>query len=210
MIITEIQEINKKKCRVYVDGRKAFILYKGEIRKLCLKENEEITNEIYSHIMNDILLKRGRARALHLLEKQERTRGQLIEKLKKSEYPDEIVEDAVAYVESYHYIDDERYARQYIICSCKKKSKRQIFYALQQRGLDREIIQKVYDEVSLEIDLDDEEGVLIDKLIAKKTGGLSEITQKDVQKIYRYLITKGFSYDKVNRHMEDLGLNTTI
>ena len=41
MIITEIQEINKKKCRVYVDGRKAFILYKGEIRKLCLKRSEE-------------------------------------------------------------------------------------------------------------------------------------------------------------------------
>lgn len=66
-MITEIRPVNQKKSRVYIDEEFAFILYKSEIRRYRLEENEEITEADYTEILQEVLLKRGKARALHLL-----------------------------------------------------------------------------------------------------------------------------------------------
>ena len=101
---------------IYIDGYFKLVLYKGEIRKLNLKHNSEIDEEVYYYIIKDILVKRARLRALHILEKREYTKKQLTDKLKQNEYPDIVIEDAIDYVESYNYINDERYAMQYLRC----------------------------------------------------------------------------------------------
>ena len=44
----------------------------------------------------------------------DRTEAQLREKLLQAEFSPELVEEAVAYVKSFGYIDDERYVRNYI------------------------------------------------------------------------------------------------
>ncbi len=201
MIVTAIEEVDNKKSFVYLDGKKSFILYKGELRKLEISLNKEISDELYCHIMEDILPKRARARALHILERREHTKLQLIEKLRKNGYPEIIIEDAVSYVESYHYIDDKRYAAHYIRCRCGKRSRKKLIMELQQRGVDKTIIDIAYDEVSEELSLDEEEHSLIDKLIEKKFRNTENITKKDLQKLYRYLLSKGFSYDDISQHI---------
>ena len=47
------------------------------------------------------------------------------------------IEEAVSYVESFHYIDDRAYVEQYLAGSGAKKGKRQSLYALAQKGVDR-------------------------------------------------------------------------
>ncbi|MCP6059851.1 hypothetical protein NL388_31820, partial [Klebsiella pneumoniae] len=64
--------------------------------------------------MEEILPKRAKIRAMHLLQKREYTVAQLKEKLEKGCYPERIIEDALDYVASFHYTDDLRFALQYI------------------------------------------------------------------------------------------------
>ena len=54
MTVTGIEEINNKKCRIYIDGYFKLVLYKGEIRKLNLKHNSEIDEEVYYYIIIDL------------------------------------------------------------------------------------------------------------------------------------------------------------
>ena len=42
MIITSIKEYDKKRSQIYIDGEKAFLLYKGEIRKYKLEVDQEL------------------------------------------------------------------------------------------------------------------------------------------------------------------------
>ena len=57
---------------------------------------------------------RARKKAMRLLEHMDRTEKGLTDKLRQAEFSPEAVEDAIAYVKSYGYINDARYARTYI------------------------------------------------------------------------------------------------
>ena len=109
MTITNIESITKTRYRVYVDDEFAFVLYKGELFKYQLKKNEEVSEETINQIKSEVLVKRAKLRAMHLLNMIPRTEQQLREKLMQSEYPEDITEIAVQYVKSFGYINDDAY-----------------------------------------------------------------------------------------------------
>ena len=71
--------------------RTEVVLYKGEIRKLGIEEGCVVTEAVYDKILNEILGKRAIKRAMHLLEKQDRTERQLYDKLKQNGYPEVVL-----------------------------------------------------------------------------------------------------------------------
>lgn len=69
-------------------------LYKGEVRQLHLQENDEITEDMYEEVLEEILIPRARRRAMHLLEKMDRSTRQLETKLREGGYPEPAIESA--------------------------------------------------------------------------------------------------------------------
>ena len=59
-------------------------------------------------------LTRAKKRALYLLTDQDRTEKQLREKLEKTGYSGQVIEETIEYVRSFGYIDDLRYSVRYI------------------------------------------------------------------------------------------------
>ncbi|MBQ4373989.1 MAG: regulatory protein RecX, partial [Lachnospiraceae bacterium] len=110
------------------------VLYKREVKTYGLEAGEELSEEAYQRILEETLIPRAKRRAMHLLEKQDRTRKNLEDKLRESDYPQTAIDAAIAYVESFHYIDDERYARSYVHFHQEGKSKRRIQQDLMQKG----------------------------------------------------------------------------
>ena len=55
--------------------------------------------------MDEMKLKQAKAKALRLLEHMDRTEHQLRVKLKEQDFSEQEIDEAVRYVESYHYID---------------------------------------------------------------------------------------------------------
>ena len=132
--------------------------------------------------------RKARLKALKILERMDRTEAQLREKLLQAEFSPELVEDAIAYVKSYGYIDDERYVRNYIEYRREQKSRRQLEQELQYRkGVPQELIQKVYEDLEPA-----DEKPLIRRFLEKK-GYRPEITdEKTRQKLIAALLRKGF------------------
>lgn len=118
----------------------------------------------------------------------DRTEGTAPEKLLQAEFSPELVEDAIAYVKSYGYIDDERYVRNYIEYRREQKSRRQLEQELQYRkGVPQELIQKVYEDLEPA-----DEKPLIRRFLEKK-GYRPEITdEKTRRKLIAALLRKGF------------------
>ena len=118
----------------------------------------------------------------------DRTEAQLREKLLQAEFSPELVDDAVAYVKSYGYIDDERYVRNYIEYRRDQKSRRQLEQELQYRkGVPQELIRKVYEELEPA-----DEKPLIRRFLEKKGYLPGETDDKTRQKMIVAVLRKGF------------------
>ena len=89
---------------------------------------------------------RAKKRALYLLERMDRTEQQLREKLKSSDYPEEVIEEAIEYVKSFHYLDDERYAENFTRYKKENMSRQQIKQKLMLKGVSKDIIQNAIEE----------------------------------------------------------------
>ncbi len=190
MLVVSIENLTKTKVKVCLDNRTDFQLYKREVQKYNIVENEDLEN--YEEILREVLIPRAKKRAMHLLEKMDRTNKQLEDKLRRNGYPKEAIDEAIAYVTSYHYIDDERYALSYVRYHQESRSRNRIKQDLMQKGIDKEIIR---DALESEYTVDEKE--LIKTYLKKKKYNPDTAERKDKEKMIRFLISKGFTYDDV-------------
>lgn len=193
MQIIQISELDRKRMRIRTEEGVDFVLYKGEVRHYNLQEGEELPIEVYEEIRNEILIKRARKRAMFLLEKMDRTESQLRDKLRQGFYGEDIIDDAITYVKNYHYVDDARYAQGYVRCQKERKSKRQIQADLMRRGISKELTEEA---IEREYEGDTEEE-LIQKWLEKKHYSSDNGDIKAKQKMYQFLMRKGFRSEDI-------------
>ena len=197
MIVTELIPISKGRYKVYIDQEFAFVLYKGELHVYELEVGAEVDGTCYEEIVSTVLPKRAKLRAMNLLQKRTYTTKQLRDKLKEGFYPEEIIEEAIAYVSSYHYLDDHRYALDYITYHAEMKSEKKLQYDLLNKGVPADIIAAAFDEWR-ELGGDQNEIEMIRKQLEKKKYS-PDCDIKEKQKVYSYLLRKGFSLENVNK-----------
>lgn len=188
MEITKIQALTKQKYRIFLDGESAFTVYKGELSRYHLEEGAVLPPEVYEELVNGVLKKRATLRAMHILERTDKTEAQLRKKLEESEYPKEAVESAIAYVISYGYLDDRRYAEHYIEWKKQGKGKARLKMELAQKGISREIIEEVLESTDF-----GETREIIRQIILKKRKTNIPMNEKEKQRLYGFLMRKGFS-----------------
>lgn len=196
MLVTQISEVTKSRWRVYLDGQLAFVLYKGELRRLHITEGQELSEEVYQHIMTQILPKRAKLRSMSLLQSKDYTKRQLEDKLKQGNYPQECIDEAIDYVESYGYIDDRRYAKDFIEYHLQSRSRMRIETDLMKKGIAKDTIREVFDELNDMGAVQDETAMIRDLLIKRKYR-TDTATSQEQQKMYGYLYRKGFSQDAI-------------
>ena len=188
MEITKVQALTKQKYRIFLDGESAFAVYKGELSRYHLEEGAVLPPEVYEELVNRVLKKRATLRAMHILERTDKTEAQLGRKLEESEYPKEAVESAIAYVTSYGYLDDRRYAEHYIEWKKQGKGKARLKMELVQKGISREIIEEVLESTDF-----GETREMIRQIILKKRKTDIPMNEKEKQRLYGFLMRKGFS-----------------
>ena len=187
MEITKLQALTKQKYRIFLDGESAFTVYKGELSRDHLEEGAVLPPEVYEELVNGVLKKRATLRAMHILERTDKTEAQLRKKLEESEYPKEAVESAIAYVTSYGYLDDRRYAKHYIEWKKQGKGKARLKMELAQKGISREIIEEVLESTDF-----GETREMIRQIILKKRKTNIPMNEKENQILYGFLMRNGF------------------
>ena len=200
MNITKIEALTKTKFKVFLDGEFAFVLYKGELSRYRIKEEAELSEETYHTIVDEVLTKRAKLRAMHLLEAMDRTESGLRDKLKDNGYPQAAIDRAIEYVKSFGYINDERYAYNFINNRKDSKSRREIYALLCRKGIDKDIMDNAFEEVYDESD--DKEAIR--RLISKRHIDLNNCSREELTKLYGYLGRKGFGYEDIRQVIQDV------
>ncbi len=185
--ITDLKKTDAKRVEICLNGEIFLWLYQGEARSLSLTKGMILSEEQYENLLHGVIGKRAIKRAVHLIERQERTERQLREKLSLSEYPEEAVEDAVSYVKKRRYLDDERYARTFIRFHQTERSKMRLKSDLIKRGVSKDVIERCMEE-----EFSSDEKAQIRALLEKKGFSQSEADRNESRKMYQFLMRRGF------------------
>ncbi len=204
MNITAIKEWRKGKYIICLDDEPAFALYGKEIGSFDLHEGEELSQEQYQEILDEVLIKRAKSRTLHILDRYDKTEKELRDKLKENMYPPEAIDAAVEAAKKGRFLDDNRYAYQYIYEKSRTKSRRMIEMELRNKGISDELISSAFAELSTETGEEDREEELIRKLIKKRISDPGDIDNSEKEKLFRYLTGKGFEFGKVKKIFDSI------
>ncbi len=200
MRVTKIEPVTKTRYKVFLDGQFAFVLYKGELSRYQIALDAEVEKDTVDRILEETVLKRAKLRAMHLLTDMDRTESQLRTKLKQGLYPDEIVEQALNYVKSFGYVEDENYAKRFVDSKKSVKSRKEIYAALCQKGIAKETIERAVEACYEE----EGEQEAIRRILEKKHFFDKQATEAERTKIYGYLMRKGFRCEDIRQVIQFL------
>lgn len=147
--------------------------------------------------------KKAAEKAMSLLLHKDRTRKELSDRLYRAGFSEAASHEAMEYVEGFGYIDDRRYAENYIMFHGGKKSRKEISYKLLEKGISKELISQVMEEREPE-ELDEKNAIRV--LVRKKLKGrlLSELSYEEKNKIKAFLGRKGFESEGIRSVLLEL------
>lgn len=200
ILIIRLENLPKGRRRIHFENGTKCVVYASEIRGWHLQEDTYLSEEQYQKLLHDIVGKRAKRRALHLLEQMDRTEQQLRDKLKASEYPMECIEEAIEYVKHFRYVDDQRYAENFTRYRKDRMSRFQIKQKLMMKGVSQNIISNV-----LEDEYDVDEVVHIRSTLQKKHFSPEEADEGEFRRVYNYLLRRGFRSSDILKEMKCVG-----
>lgn len=143
--------------------------------------------------------KKAAKKAMDLLLRQDRTKKELQERLYRSGFSEEVSCYAIEYVEGFGYINDRRYAENYIAFHKGSRSRKELRYKLAGKGIPDDILV----ETLMEYTAEDEEQALSEQIKKRLKGRRPEVLeQSERNKIVRYLAQKGFGLSAIKRQIE--------
>ncbi|MBE5956581.1 MAG: hypothetical protein E7253_09015 [Lachnospiraceae bacterium] len=183
MRIVRLEEASAGRCIIYLEDGSTFPLGRKEERSLELSEGRELTEEQLQWIYKELVFPRGRNYLICLLASRDYTEKEVKDKLHKACYPEHIIEEILHYGRERHYLDDFRYAEDYIAVRKHSKSIRQLKYQLSMKGIPDHILSQIKEEN----DRDDLMPV-VERYWNRKKGTSYEKSAKT----YQYFARKGY------------------
>lgn len=138
--------------------------------------------------------------AIEMLGKKDYSKNQIKNKLYKKGFNDDIIDEILRFLQDKKYLDDRRYAKNYIREKFHTKGlgRLKIFQDLIESGINEELINQ---EISV---IDD---------IAEKTKIIEYLNNRNTeisnQKVFNYFYRKGFSPELILEVFEGMGIVLT-
>ena len=148
--------------------------------------------------------KNARRKAMLLLEHMDRTEKGLSDRLRQAGFSAEAVEDAINYVRSYGYLNDQRYATNYISFRMGTRSRQKIFQELAGKGIDRKTALAAWEEAA-EVEKPDELAVLR-ATVEKKCQPDTALDEKAMRRLQGFLLRRGFSYGDISHVLDEMNI----
>ena len=199
--ITEIspQKKDKRRCNVYIDGRFCCGLTLETAVKNRLKVGQIVTPERLSQMQLESEKDTAFDKALTHLSATLKTEKQISDFLAKKGYLPAVIDYVLEKLRSYNFLNDREYAETYVQSAVKRKGGRLIKMELRSKGIADESIENALSSLDEADELETAKTLLL-KYMRGKTADVSTL-----QKAYRHLMGKGFSYDVVKEALSAYG-----
>ncbi len=203
MKITKIEKQKKDKHRynIFLDGEFAFGLYEDTVLKFGLRTEDEIDDVKASEIKEFDEFGFGKKIAYSLLAYKQRSKKEIVKKLKQKKISYKIIDEIVELLEKQKYLDDKAYAKNYLDDRLNSKpiGKRLAKLKLFEKGIEKELIEATVNE-----NYSDDKVIGLAAEVLKKYE--KKIRYRDAadkkNKCYRYLISKGFDHETAGKVLE--------
>ena len=134
---------------------------------------------------------RAKKKAMALLLHNDRTEWQLRDKLTRSGFSEEAVDEAVEYVRSFHYIDDERYAVRFVEIYHETRSIKRLRQDLYKRHVSDEYIATAIENI------DNDDSAALNREFERIGQKLADMSYEEKQKVAAKLYRKGFRMEDI-------------
>lgn len=199
----EVQKRNKERVNVYLDGEFAFGLTMIEAAKLHRGQTltaAEIT-DLQAQDAVDVALDR----AVNFLSYRPRSIQEVRRNLSQKDIAEPVIEQVIARLEGYGYVDDLAFARFWVTNRDSFKPKGPL--ALRQELREKGIANAIMEQVLTEVDFSD----AAYRAAAKKAPRWQTMERRAFrQKMYEYLARRGFFastiHDVIDRYIEELAI----
>lgn len=186
-----IQEKNKKRCNLFIDGE----FFCGISLETVLKNRLKVGLDVDKIQLETIVKENEKSEALNkaveLISKRLKTKREIKDYILGKGYSEETAWYCVDKLKEYGYIDDVDYSKRYIESVSKTQGKRLVEYKLMMKGVKKEDVASAYE--GADIQSNENAFSLAEKRLKNK-----ELTKENLAKTYRYLIGRGFSYEDAN------------
>lgn len=193
MLIREMVQTLHGVYEITPDAGSAFFLRKEYLslvdpERIC--SGAQFDDEETADILNAALVYSAEFAAMTYLARAEHCRAALTQKLLKKQIDRKAIDLALDYLESVHYLDDERFAGAWLRTRSIDHAEGRIRLAaeLASRGVDRNAAKKALDEF-----FDEHDQMEICRRALKKV----QVLKKDPDKIKASLMQKGFTLKEI-------------
>jgi regulatory protein len=144
-------------------------------------------------------------RAVKLLAAKPRSVAELRERLLEKSWTDEaIVEDVIARLSGYGYLDDERFAKDLALAKLRQKpqGRRRLKHTLETKKLDGRCVESALESAYQSTP----ESELIKSAIERKLRrSRPPQTREEAKRLFDYLVRLGFDYELIRSELRRLG-----
>lgn len=205
MKITKIekQKKNLKRYSVFIDDEFAFGIDEVDLLYYKLSENTQIDETKYNFILENVIYNKAKNKAVKYISYQPRTEKEVTEKLKECEYSNDIIFRVIETMKKYNYINDKEYAKNFLTSKLNLKGYGifKISFDLKQKGISDDIINDIIENTELN------ENKRALEVLEKKLRGKKISDYKEKQKLYNFLLRRGFSYDVIKEAINNFQEN---
>lgn len=127
-----------------------------------------------------------RKKAMDLLLYRDRTEKELRDRLLEAGFDEKAAEEGISYVASFGYLNDTRYAENYVFGMQGRKSRRRIRRELEEKGIAEETVENALSRIP------ENETEQIYALLCKRAGAPHSLEEKELRKLFGYLARRGF------------------
>ena len=196
-VITSIKpQKAKNRVNVYVDGKFGFGLDLENFVKLGLKVEQQLSEEEIEEIVRKAEFQKTLDKLLRFAMTRPRSEKEVNDWFYRKKVPDSIQEELFKRLVRLELVDDEKFAKWWVEQrqAFRPKPKRILNNELRIKGIDREVINRVLNETTV-----DEIGVAKKELEKRmyKWKEMDKFTRK--RKMGEFLARKGFNWDIIKR-----------
>jgi regulatory protein len=188
----QIQQRNKERVNVYLDGEYAFAV--GLDVAVTLKKGQRLTPAQVEAFKQDGEMDLAFQRAVRYLGMRPRSSAEIVTYLKRKEYDEPVVEAVVRRLHEKDYLDDEAFARFWVENRnrFRPRGAQALRHELRQKGVARDTIDATLEE-------QDEVGAAWGAIEGKidRWAGLEKFDFE--QKLMNFLARRGFRFDLCRR-----------
>ena len=190
----EVQKNNKERANLYIDEK----FYCGVSIELCVKHHLKKGEEVDTSLLDELVLADEKetafTKAIKYISTNLKTTHQIESYLRKKGYGDNTIHYVIDKMSEYKYLDDEAYARAFIHSFSSKYGKMKLISALKSKGISDYTIEDVF---AGDVDMVDSISTTADKYMRNK-----EINKQTLDKLSRFLYSRGYEYDDISQVLE--------